>query len=1024
MWLLSIDDFTLSDYGIPPAMLTNKSSHLGFGVDRRSGVYGSVFFGASSQPATWHVILQCPTEAARYALIALLAAPRNTQLRLLAQRSPYGEDLVTIEAAITSVQAHGSSDNLEVTFESNDSVWFAEDVATASKTFASPLDQVLHLPVGGNLPTHPVVRLTPTVQRSSPTATVGWRYRQRWTITNGGDEPLFRYPVRLDLGNTATLVSGGKALASGNDLRVWLDGLEQARTLVGWNTSQTYLWLIVPALPVGASLTYDLVYGNASASAATSLAYPDLPSFDLPQSSNTTWYYVADTSTSANAGRGLWYLSSGLGGGFADDSVPGAWSPALTFANPNNTDDIFQSRATRLTDGATTWYQPVLNAARWHGDSFDFLDEYAGGEALDGVVLRTPFGISRVVFSSWLYDNMAWVKTVVTTTVSGTTASDEVETPHDPFTRVVVISRNTGGEDWHIINEYANASNTLLKRLYLSSEAAPITVSPASGWEATASFGLIRRLAQASRPNLADQTWDFPSTATLAADNDYLFAQYVYPLPPDVVFTTSDTVKGQMTAKEGGTAHDFRAQMVIRVMTAAGALRTTLLNFDTAALSSEFSTARENRQFPRGGAVNLAANYTTVAGDYLVIEYGGRTQAAGSGSRSMTLGLGGDLALGDLPEDQINTTYALPWIEFSNDLSGTSGANAGDWSPPTPMKQFGVAVWPKGGPSIPDDANGRVRARSYGDVNVTLDTAGKLLIAQTQAETAIYELATELRLGGGANAVGPYRTLLVGNARGADGPGTPRTAVAFGTQAVELDAERHTHTVWDTSFTVQQEALSAHTVRALDGYLLDGTQGEARTAAWLPVAPPRRTLPNGDLAVDLSSWEVVADDPDLTYAVTHDATIGGEQDGSLKVAITANSNTGAIVVANTTWYSVAGQNAVTVSGWMRVSHANLRPSLVILWYQDGSDTPVAQDDGPVWSSAPTINTGYHRAFAAAVPAGVTRFRVGVRAGMSTTGVTGNTWFDDIRLNDTDLLLADAAMGEVDVTALVRPRWTP
>ncbi len=372
VWLLAIDDFLLADFSIPPAVLTNKSSQLGFGVERRAGISSSVFFGAAPTPATWNALFECPDEASRQALISVLAAQGHRQFRLLAQRSQYGADLITAEAAISGSLDERARGTIFVNFESNDSVWLAEDTLTTSKTFASALDQTMHLDVPGNVPTHPVVRITPQAQRSVTTAYVGWKYRQRYVVSNEGTDPLFRYAVAINLGSTTALVSGSKARSDGADVRVWLHGLEQSRTLVGWNTSSTTLWVIVPVLPPGHSLTYDVVYGNPLATAAdgVELTYPDLPAFDLTASTNFIKVYRTGTSI-AHAGEGLWFLSSSLEGGTADYGVPGAWQPALTFENPNNADNVVQPRARRLAVDASEWYQAVPFAARWKGDSWD-----------------------------------------------------------------------------------------------------------------------------------------------------------------------------------------------------------------------------------------------------------------------------------------------------------------------------------------------------------------------------------------------------------------------------------------------------------------------------------------------------------------------------------------------------------------------------------------------------------------------------------------------------------------------------
>jgi hypothetical protein len=94
-----------------------------------------------------------------------------------------------------------------------------------------------------------------TAQRPSTTATIGWKYRRRYTITNSGAVIRSRtIRLRLTLGATDGLVSGGKALSSGDDLRVVYQGKEIARTLTDWNSGSftTLAWITIPYLAAGA----------------------------------------------------------------------------------------------------------------------------------------------------------------------------------------------------------------------------------------------------------------------------------------------------------------------------------------------------------------------------------------------------------------------------------------------------------------------------------------------------------------------------------------------------------------------------------------------------------------------------------------------------------------------------------------------------------------------------------------------------------------------------------------------------
>ena len=1027
VWLLAIDDFLLADFSIPPAVLTNKSSQLGFGVERRAGISSSVFFGAAPTPATWNALFECPDEASRQALISVLAAQGHRQFRLLAQRSQYGADLITAEAAISGSLDERARGTIFVNFESNDSVWLAEDTLTTSKTFASALDQTMHLDVPGNVPTHPVVRITPQAQRSVTTAYVGWKYRQRYVVSNEGTDPLFRYAVAINLGSTTALVSGSKARSDGADVRVWLHGLEQSRTLVGWNTSSTTLWVIVPVLPPGHSLTYDVVYGNPLATAAdgVELTYPDLPAFDLTASTN--FIQVSRTGTSiAHAGEGLWFLSSSLEGGTADYGVPGAWQPALTFENPNNADNVVQPRARRLAVDASEWYQAVPFAARWKGDSWDGeYEEYAGSDPFDGVTLYNPFGIRAVHADTFAYQNNSSKKTVVTTTVVdavdpnlSTTESTEVLAPYDPpYTRAVAIGRNSGGEGWHVLAEYDGSTGLglgLPVRLYLpASGAAPIAPSFASGWENTT---IADRIAAVSARGSTIDIARNITLGTTATNYDVLLRQYIYPLPANVEFKTTDTVKGQVRGYESTAAADARAQLVIRVMAADSTVRATLLDFDTNVLSSEFDAVNHiNRKFPRGGAVNLQADYTTVAGDYLVMEFGFRKHATAAATVGLSFGDRGTYDQGPLGENETDSAFKYPWIEFTTDLTGSIPELAVDWTPPSPVKHFGLACWPARSMAIPDDVESRVALAVESDMTVYI-AAEPLYITQVETETEIYELGTELRLQGGANAVGPYHALLVGNARQGAGPGTPRAAVKVGTQGLQIDAERRTHTVWDTDFRVQQEALPSHVVRALVGNLREVDATDIPSLLRIP-----QTIPNATFAGSSTGWESHSGGGGWSATVAYDSSVGGAAAGSLKFAI-ASASAGTLLYRSSTYIPVTAGDSVELSAWMRQNESgSSSPRLGIAWY---NATPTLLSTSMDQFYGVDFNPANDQTLvmSAPVPAGATQCRVLV--GVTAEGnVPATKWFDDVALTIIRPQRYDAALAKVtDETRA--SRWLP
>jgi hypothetical protein len=205
--------------------------------------------------------------------------------------------------------------------------------------------------------------------------------------------------------------------------------------------------------------------------------------------------------------------------------------------------------------------------------------------------------------------------------------------------------------------------------LYLPSSGAA-AISPAfdAAWNVSGSADRVAAVDAKSGTAMTSKA--VPGSSV--GGRNFLTRQYVYPLPAGVAFTTSDTVRGQIRAQEGSSLYNICAQCVIRVIAAdATTVRATLVAADTSALSSEWATSLTNRTFPRGGAVNLATNYTTVSGDHLVLEVGG-FQGAGS-TNNQTLRFG-DTGATDLPEDETTTADNVPWIRFSTDLAGAAPA--------------------------------------------------------------------------------------------------------------------------------------------------------------------------------------------------------------------------------------------------------------------------------------------------------------------------------------------------------------
>lgn len=91
--------------------------------------------------------------------------------------------------------------------------------------------------------TYPVIKLTPTSAKSS-----GFTYKRWIPIKWRNEVGSALYPVEITNGglNTATLVTGGKMKANGDDVIVEVNGARANRWLGGMNTSSTKIWIGLP----------------------------------------------------------------------------------------------------------------------------------------------------------------------------------------------------------------------------------------------------------------------------------------------------------------------------------------------------------------------------------------------------------------------------------------------------------------------------------------------------------------------------------------------------------------------------------------------------------------------------------------------------------------------------------------------------------------------------------------------------------------------------------------------------------
>lgn len=94
--------------------------------------------------------------------------------------------------------------------------------------------------VRGNYTALPTIEITPTSAKTG-----NYAYKRFVTVYNNTNEWIRKYPLCISgagLG-TAALVTAGKMLASGDDLRVFVNGREVDRWLYAMNTTATMIWI-------------------------------------------------------------------------------------------------------------------------------------------------------------------------------------------------------------------------------------------------------------------------------------------------------------------------------------------------------------------------------------------------------------------------------------------------------------------------------------------------------------------------------------------------------------------------------------------------------------------------------------------------------------------------------------------------------------------------------------------------------------------------------------------------------------
>lgn len=253
------------------------------------------------------------------------------------------------------------------------------DTVMSQLKFSGPI--AIPLLNHGGAPVAPIIQLGYDTQRVTESASVGWKWRRTATISNTGDRPWNKVRFTIDLGDTSAWVTGSKALASGNDVRVRFAGRELPRTLTNFNKARTLLHFY-GTVPAGASNVYQILYGN-----------PDATAPDTISNRVLGWAYVADDleGYAATATAGTLSTVTVAGAGWETDR----WVDAYIYfsAGPQGV-----ARARRVLSNTGT----VLTLNRAFGTACDnttVFQMWKSGNVCDG-------GIVTAATASSITDNL------------------------------------------------------------------------------------------------------------------------------------------------------------------------------------------------------------------------------------------------------------------------------------------------------------------------------------------------------------------------------------------------------------------------------------------------------------------------------------------------------------------------------------------------------------------------------------------------------------------------------------------
>jgi hypothetical protein len=211
----------------------------------------------------------------------------------------------------------------------------------------------------------------------------------------------------------------------------------------------------------------------------------------------------------------------------------------------------------------------------------------------------------------------------------------------------------------------------MVTRYYFTSSTTAPPNSPSfdGGW--TRNSDGVRRIMRTTKDGTAMSSLTIFGNTNPAADATALAVQFSGPfIKVGTQFLTTATFKCYIRCMESATNDNLNRQPIAIKIYNGTTLQATLKSLGHYGPNTTewVNGTLTSKTFGDGDTMaSHGSTYTTVAGDYLVVELGGQVSGAGGSSVTGSLSMGSNSGT-DIAENETVTAANNPWIEFSTDI--------------------------------------------------------------------------------------------------------------------------------------------------------------------------------------------------------------------------------------------------------------------------------------------------------------------------------------------------------------------